>query len=414
MVLDDISTWELLPQHRTTTRLSDDNEDGKVGSEGREITIPQVDAYRHAACRGGIDSAQNAVAMHDARDLSIRRRDIDFSQYNFSVSLLDQGNMPATNQKDSGRCWMFGTLNLFRFGTRNKMHLSNFEFSESYPYFFHLLEQSNAFLELVRETKDRPIEDCRVLSEFLDQPLADSGDWGIAVNLIQKYGLVPKSVFPETHSSGNTESLVGFLTDRLRRVAHKIRTAPPGDAMFEQTKEATLADIFRILSIHLGTPPTEFEWKWRDTSGKFQSTGKMSPQVFRDTYVEDPFRTYVSLIQDPRNEYYCRYTVQYSNSVLGSNDVVFLNIPADEMKSYSVAMLQNGHPVWFACNVDAQCDFDRGVWDSNLLEYDKLYGIASPPLPLKQDRIRFGSPMGTHVMLITGVDLDQDSGAPIR
>eukprot|EP00977_Amphora_coffeiformis_P020199 scaffold8005_cov275-Amphora_coffeaeformis.AAC.17 len=335
----------------------------------------------------------------------------------FSIN-LDAGGMPAKDQKDSGRCWMFGTLNLFRFGTRQKLNMDDFEFSESYLLFYWLLEQVNFVLEFFIETADRNLdEDDRLLSTFLDSPVDDGGDWGIAVNLIQKYGLVPKDVYPESFSSGYTDEVDTFLNQMVTHTAFAIRNALAGgtdDDGIETARELKwkcVGGCHRVLTIHLGTPPTPsstFDWQWRDLDGNFHTLHKWSPHEFAINYVTVPFTTYVSLIQDPRHEYYHRYQVEYSMPMCGGNPLTFLNIPAEEMKAMALAMLQDGLPVLFACIAEQELDNQDGLWDAELYEMTEFYGI-DPLTPMsKAERIRYGSCMGDHIMLFTGVDVSID------
>jgi bleomycin hydrolase len=321
---------------------------------------------------------------------------------------------------------LFGTLNLFRFEARGLLNLQGFEFSEAYPYFFHLLEQCNAFMEFTIETSDRPTDD-RLVALKLDEPIADAGDWGIAVNLIRKYGLLPKSAYPESYSSCNTGELIDVLTDILRVAAYRLRAicnkGGQEDAVdrARQHKAVVLCRAFQILCIHLGSPPTIFTWKWRDDDGTFHDMQHMTPQQFADTFVDPCYNSYVALLQDPRHAYDRLYCVEYVNTVIGQCDLRFLNVTADEMKRISLAMLQDGCPVWFACNVDTQCDHDLGLWDANLYDREGFYsvddqdeeGSSSIFGPMsKKDWILFGAPIGTHVMLITGVDVE--NGVPVR
>jgi bleomycin hydrolase len=227
--------------------------------------------------------------------------------------------MPATDQADSGRCWMFGTLNLFRFGARQKLNIVNFEFSESYLYLFHLLEQTNFFLERMMEYAGRPLND-RVISMWLEEPITDGGDWSVAINLIEKYGLVPKLVFPETYTSSNTGAVTGILTDLLRGAACQIRTLLQNGHSMDDVRKfkcEIVGQAYRILCIHLGTPPTKFHWQWRDQDEVFHAKANITPQEFCRNYVTVPFESYISVFQDPRHEYYRRYTVEHSMPIDG-------------------------------------------------------------------------------------------------
>ena len=186
-------------------------------------------------------------------------------------------------------------------------------------------------------------------------------------------------------------------------------------------KKDVLADVYRILCMHLGTPPTSVQgWKWCAGGDNGDQVHRLpasvsTPLDFMHEYVSkhEAYDKYVVCIQDPRHEYYKRYKVPYSVVVVGAdgqdNDAVFLNIPAEEMKSMSVMMLRDSLPVWFACNVDVQLDNKRGLWDAHLYALEELYGIDREKYALtKAGRLETGMDMGTHVMLFTGVDLEKN------
>ena len=365
--------------------------------------------------------AQNAASSCSMYDLTLRRDLIQTSLSPYFSINLDHGGMPATDQKYSGRCWMFGTLNLFRFGTRDILKLGNFEFSESYLLFYHLLEQANFFLEFIIETVDRPLDD-RLVSSFLGWPIDDGGDWSIAVTLINKYGLVPKQVYPESFSSSYTEEVDDFINNLLTKTAFVMRTMMHSGATVEEARQVKwkcVAQCHRVLTIHMGTPPscspssdkddkkTGFDWQWRDTDGTLHQLQNYSPHDFARNYVTVPYQDYISIIHDPRHEYYRRYQPKYAMPICGGDPVVFLNLPMCEIKHMSIAMMKDKLPVWFACNVDEEMDDYHGLWDENLYEMNAFYNIPPPSMKMtKADRIRYGSPMGTHVMLFTGVGLD--------
>jgi len=414
---EDEPGWELIAvhedvsyYHRTATSGA---QSSTINDDHKDVMDDQISEYRKEFEKdSSAKVAQNAVCKFAVTDIALRR-DLVQTMGNFSFSVnLDRSMMPATNQKDSGRCWMFGTLNLFRFEAKKKMNLDNFEFSESYLYFWDILEKSNHFMECIIETSDQPVDD-RIVSMFLDDPVEDGGDWGIAVNLIQKYGLVPKSAYPESYTSSNTDNMLSVLVDVLRSSAQKIRCILDiGGSRNEarKHKESRLADIWRILCIHLGSPPERFDWQWRDKDGTFHHQGVMTPLDFSKEFLDVQWENYVSLIQDPRHEYYRTYSVEFSTTVRGGKDVVFLNIPSEDMKLIGQKMLEDGMAVWFACNVDTEFECERGLWDAELYDLQNLYGVKSYSMT-KADRLHFGETMGTHVMLFTGVDVKADGNA---
>ena len=368
-----------------------------------QITKKQIESMR-AEFDGDPSAkvAQNAGTGNNVAAVSLRRDLVQEVDFTFSTKLDD---WKATNQKSSGRCWLFATLNLFRPGTMKKMNVKEFEFSQAHIHFWDKFERSNHFLEAIIETSDRAVDD-RTIHFLLSDPIGDGGQWNMAMNLIRKHGLVPKSAYPESNSSSSTRWMNSILKDILRSTASEIREIIGSGGTVEDArthKESRMKDIWRVLCIHLGTPPESFDWQWRDKDKEFHRRGKITPQEFAEEFVDIDWEDYVCIVNDPRNEYYRTYTVEYLQNVAGGPPVVYLNVPSDEMKSITQKILEDGLPVWMGCDVGKQMDRKRGLWDANLFETNELYGVDYGMS--KADRLRYGQTMMTHAMLFTGVDV---------
>ena len=375
-----------------------------------EITKKQIDKMRKEfESDSSARVAQNAVTSNNLSSVTLRRDLVQEIDFTFSTKLDE---WKATNQKSSGRCWLFATLNLFRPGTMKKMNVKEFEFSQAHIHFWDKFERSNHFLEAIIETSGRPIDD-RTIHFLLSDPIGDGGQWNMAMNLIRKHGLVPKSAYPESNSSSSTRWMNSILKDILRSSASEIRGILDSGGSEKEArshKESRMEDIWRVLCIHLGTPPESFDWQWRDKDKEFHRRGEMTPQQFADEFVDVEWEEYVCIVNDPRNEYYQTYTVDYLQNVAGGPPVVYLNVPSDEMKSITQEILEDGMPVWMGCDVGKQMDRKRGLWDANLFETNELYGVDYGMS--KADRLRYGQTMMTHAMLFTGVDIYE--GKPRR
>ena len=370
---------------------------------GKTITRKQV-----AELRKGFNAessnkvAQNAVTNVQLPDLTLNRdlvQDIDDS---FSTKLDD---WKVTAQMRSGRCWLFATLNLLRVGAMKKMNLKNFEFSQAHIHFWDKFERANHLLEAVIETSDRPVDD-RTIHFLLSDPIGDGGQWNMAMNLIRKHGLVPKSAYPESDSSSATRWMNAELKNILRSSACEIRAIVDGGGSVEDArehKEKRIADIWNMLCIHLGTPPKTFNWQWRDKDGDFHRNGRMTPQQFAAEFVDIDWEDYVCIVNDPRNEYYQTYTIDFLQNVAGGPPVVYLNVPNKEMKAITQKLLEDGMPVWMGCDVGKEMDRKRGLWDADLFDVEGLYGVEYGMD--KADRLRHNQTMMTHAMLFTGVDV---------
>ena len=374
-----------------------------VDNMSKGVTKAQIEEFRKS-----FDSdpsatvAQNAVSNADLSTLTLRRDLVQNMDFSFSTKLDDWS---ATNQRRSGRCWLFATLNLFRVGAMRKMNVKKFEFSQAHIHFWDKLERANHFLEAILETSDRPVDD-RTIHFLLSDPIGDGGQWNMATNLIRKHGLVPMSAYPESHSSSSTRSMNTVLKDILRTTASEIRRILDDGGSNNEArkhKDERMKEIWRVLCIHLGTPPEKFDWQWRDKDNEFHRKGTMTPLEFVDEYVEVDWEEYICIVNDPRNEYYRTYTVDFLQNVAGGPPVVYLNVPSNEMKDITQRLLEDGIPVWMGCDVGKNMARKRGLWDAELYDLKRLYGIQFGME--KADRLRFGQTMMTHAMLFTGVDV---------
>ena len=353
--------------------------------------------------------AQNAVTRVALDDVAINREILNSTDHSQSVLLDD---WKVTNQEHSGRCWLFAGLNLLRVGAMKKMGLKDFEFSQNYAMFWDKIERANYFLEAIIETADRDIDD-RTVAYLLESVADDGGQWNMFVAIIDKHGLVPKAVMPETQSSSSTGRMNSVLRNLLHQGAKSVREAYTRGADAARAEKAdVLRVIYRVLCIHLGTPPDRFDWQWTDKDREFHRDGMITPKEFAAKYVELPVDDYVCLVHDPRASSPTgrTFTVEYLGNVLGAPPVIYLNVDMSVMKDIAARTLQSGEPVWFGCDVAKMMSNEYGVWDANLYDLPSVYG-ADFTLG-KADRLVFHETQMTHAMLFTGVDLLD--GAPRR
>ena len=344
---------------------------------------------------------QNALTTAELNDVALDHDIVVSTDTSMSHRLDD---WKVTNQKKSGRCWLFAGLNLLRVGAADKLGLKDFEFSQNYAMFFDKAERANYFLQSVIELAGRPTDD-RTLATLLDDCMGDGGQWNMFVAVIAKHGLVPKSAMPETVSSSATAQMNSSLRKILHTAARDIRTSSDAGQQAEIAEQA-LATCWRALCLHLGTPPESFDWQWTDSDKQFHRDGVMTPQEFRDKYLTIDLDDYVCLVHDPRNQTGKTYTVELLGNVVDAPQVVYLNVDIDLMKKVTADQIVAGSPVWFGCDVGQQMHRDRGVWDANLRDLGAIYGTA---LDLdKAARLEYHETLMTHAMLFTGVDLVTD------
>ena len=373
---------------------------------GKAVTLTNIKKYRS----NFINHPTSKISMNAATRTDVRKvamnwdafRDID---HTFSDKV--SGEMKATSQMRSGRCWGFAGLNLLRVYLGRKYKLKNFEFSQNYFIFFDKLEKANYFLENIIETVEQSI-DSRLVMHLLSSPVQDGGQWDMFVNLLKKYGTVPKKVMAESHQSSNTAQMNKLVTRKLREFALQIREASSkGKAPSElrTMKEDMMSTIYQMLCISLGTPPEKFDWSIRNKKDKFQRFTDLTPQKFYKEHVGINLDDFVCLINDPRSftEYNKTYTVEYLGNVSGGNIIRYLNLETDELRKYTIKSIKADDPVWFGCDVGKFFTRQFGVMDMNLFEFDRFYGTTFSMN--KAQRLEYGDSVMTHAMLFTGVDL---------
>ncbi len=377
------------------------------------ITKEALEQFRaeFEACPAG-KVAMRAVTENgvnkSAVDPLVARRD----RHEYSV-FIEQGDI--TNQKSSGRCWMFAALNTMRFRIMQKLNLKTFELSQNYPLFYDKLEKSNYFLESILETLDEPTNG-RLIAWLLSGPLGDGGQWDMFASLVEKYGVVPKDAMPETVSSSATREMTSWMTRKLREYACTLRTAYQNGASMKELraqKDEMMSTIYRMLVICLGEPPKSFAFEVRNKDDEFIREECITPQEFFKKYVEMDLDDYVSLINAPTADkpYGHSYTVKFLGNVRGGRPVRYLNVPIEELKRVAIAQMQDGSPVWFGCDVGAFSIRDGGIMDLDVLRTDELFGTEWKLD--KAQRLDYGQSLMTHAMVFTGVNLKAD-GTPER
>lgn len=352
----------------------------------------------------------NAAVRTQVNELSLRHERL--LDINPTVShKLDKWSV--TNQKASGRCWCFAGLNLLRVGTMEKLGLKNFEFSQNWTLFWDKLERANWFLNHIVDTADCPVDE-RTVQHLLASPIGDGGQWHMFVDVVKKYGLVPKDAMPETASSSATAQMNAALNHLLRRGARDIRKHAGDFSAMQAELERVMDVIYRVLCIHLGVPPQVFEFQWRDKDDAFHRVSEMTPTAFAAEYVTLNLDEYVCLVNDPRegHEYGKTYTVDRLGNVVAGRKVVYLNVPIETMKAATLQTILAGEPVWMGCAVGQMFHRNEGVWDGSLYDYAGVYGVDWTFE--KADRLSHGHAQMSHAMLFTGADVVDESDGSKR
>ena len=325
----------------------------------------------------------------------------------FSVEIK---TMDATNQKSSGRCWLFAGCNLLREMVAKKTGVERFELSQSYLAFYDKLEKANFVMETLIDLIDRDRDD-RTIARLLDWPAQDGGQWDMFRSLIHKYGVVPKGVMEEGYTSSNTRDVSLLINSRIRAFAAESRRMWRDGRKTEirPLKEKIVGDIYRVMLAAYGCPPRTFDFEYTDKDGTYHIEKGLTPLSFYEKYVGAEIDEYVSVIHSPTQDkpFHRTYTVDYLGNVVGGEPVKYLNLPMNELKAAVVRSLKEGEPVWFGSDCSKCAERDDGVWDDEQFDYETAFGFSI--ILDKADGLDYGESAMNHAMLLTGVNLDGDT-----
>ena len=354
--------------------------------------------------------AMNAVTVGEINDVALNHKAVVYSVHSFSHVIK---TATATAQGATGRCWIFAGMNTLRIYAMKKLNMKEFELSQAYMMFWDKLEKANYFLENIIETRDEP-RDGRLVMHLLGSIIPDAGQWDMLVNLIKKYGVVPKKAMPETKSSMGSRGMNGRIIEKLRECAKVLRDMNEAGASVEEMrskKEGMLETVYRMLCIHLGEAPREFYWQWTDKDDKFHREGVITPKEFYKKYIDFDLDSMVCLINAPTKDkpYNRMYTVDYLGNVVGGHPVRYLNVDIESMKKTASQMVKEGKPVWFGCDSSKMSYRTLGVYDPTIYDYGTVYNTKFDLD--KAGRLDYKQSQMTHAMVFVGVDID-DEGKP--
>ena len=353
---------------------------------------------------------ENAIS-HNGLLASLEKRSAAVE--NTPIFSLDLTKDKVSDQKASGRCWMFAALNTFRHKMIAGFQLEDFELSQAHTFFWDKYEKSNWFLEQVIATADQELTS-RKVKFLLDTPQQDGGQWDMVVSLFEKYGVVPKSVYPESISSSNSRELNQILNKLLRQdaqILRELREKGAESSELQAKKEELLQEVFNFLAMNLGLPPRQFDFSYRDKDNHFHSESGLTPLTFYQKYVNLKLDDYVSIINAPTADkpYGRSYTVEMLGNVVGSKPVRYLNVEMDRLKELAIAQMKAGETVWFGSDVGQSSNRKAGVMAEGMHDF-----TASMDIRLTQDkagRLDYSESLMTHAMVLTGVDLDENGRA---
>ena len=353
---------------------------------------------------------RNAIANNDINKLAVNSESLNNLDTYFSDKVESKG---ISNQRSSGRCWLFTGLNVLRARTIAKFGMGEFQFSQNYSFFWDQLEKANLFLQGIIDTREKPLDD-KMVEWLFKNPVGDGGQYTGVSDLLMKYGVVPAEVMVETNSSNNTSRMSNLLRLKLKefglelrdKAANKVSVADLG-----KRKTEMLGTIYRMLVLNLGEPPTKFTWTRKDAKGNPVETKEYTPQSFYAEYIgEDLKSNYVMLMNDPSREYYKLYEIDYDRHVYDGYNWTYVNLPIEDIKQMAIASIKDSTMMYFSCDVGKFFDRERGILDVNYLDYGSLMGTTFGMD--KKQRIQTFASGTSHAMTLMAVDLDKTTGKP--
>lgn len=415
-------------------RAADDASKGAVSQEliDKMLATPEPD--------GQTQRIVDAVVHNSLKDIAINNSVMKDHNPYFSHE-IKTGDI--TDQKSTGRCWLYAGLNILRPAVIDKIEDESFEFSQNYLFFWDKIEKANTFLEKVIQRRKLGVRDQK-FQHILKDPIQDGGWWEYYVYLVEKYGVVPASAMPETKSTESSGMMDQILTQRLREDAADLKTMSDKGASEEQLrkrKEECLMEIYRILTYHLGTPPKEFTFRYKSSVDEEKKTNQLievinavsegkktdftetkalkemaeekvslyknyTPKSFAEEYVLTDLSDYVVLGNDPSREFNKRYVIENDRNVFERDWAGFINVSMDDIRQAVLQAVLSDDPVWFGADVGPQRDTKSGIMNANLYKFDDIYGIESKFT--KAERMLYQTEATNHAMVFCGVDLVED------
>ena len=330
----------------------------------------------------------------------------------FSVETKKQS---ITDQKSSGRCWMFSGLNVLRSNFAQRTDSLSVELSQDYLFFWDQLEKANLMLQGVIDTGKKPIDDQRV-QFFFHYPISDGGTFCGVADLAEKYGLVPAAICPETYSAENTSKMASIIKSKLREMGLELRRMVANGEKanaIQQRKTEMLSEVYHMLTITLGEPVKEFTFAFKDKNGKaIGAPKKYTPKEFYQEIVGGPLNgTFIMVMNDPRREYYKTYEVEYDRHTYDGHNWKYLNLPMEDIETLAIASLKDGRKLYSSYDVGKQLDRKRGYANLENFDYASLFNTSFNMS--KAERISTFDSGSTHAMTLTAVDLDVQ-GQPLK
>jgi aminopeptidase C len=382
---------------------------GDIATMAHQLTRQEIEEMQvKFADNSQAAVVQRAAMRNGVLEASYNSKAKEKLNRTFSVEVETGG---VTNQRHSGRCWLFATLNTLRHQFAKKYKLKDFELSQAYLYFWDKIERANIFYDRILETADRPTDD-RLVKFYLTElggPGGDGGQWAMAAGLIEKYGVVPSYAMPETFNTNDTTGFAQALNLKLRhdaKILRELKTSGANTEKLNARRQALLAEVYRMTAIAVGEPPATFDLEYKDDDKKYHLKKDLTPQQFFKDYFDMDPDNYVVLTNSPDKAYGKRYSLPSQDNIVGGQPITFVNVEMDALHAAAVSQLKDGQTVWFGNDVLKQMNRKEGLLDTELYKTAELFTVDLTMS--KAERLQYGEAEVSHAMTLTGVDLDGD------
>ncbi|KAM0812989.1 putative Peptidase C1-like family protein [Seiridium cardinale] len=429
-VLERLRSFEMSDEAAEEDFVHVDDEkssDARLSRQAEGLPVQLLSSWQSRALRDPKNRlALSALSAANPMEVLASRSAKIADQHVFNVQIPFEG-APITNQRSSGRCWLFASTNVFRVALMKKYNLESFELSQAYLFFWDKLEKANYFLENIIDLADEDLES-RLVQRLLGEPISDGGQWDMVYNLVEKYGLVPQTLYPDSWNAMNSRGVNYIVVAKLREYAITLRrllkSSSTTAATLSAAKQKMMREIHLILTLTLGPPPSateKFDWTFADKNGKVRNVS-LTPIEFSKDIASSEYRItssaiagMVSLVHDPRHEPLSLLSVDRLGNIVGGRGVTYINVAMDTLKQSVISMLKSGIPVFFGCDVGKFSDRTGGIMDLDIIDYELGFNVEILRGGLtKAERLRVGESAMTHAMVLTAVHLDEKSGKPIR
>ena len=354
---------------------------------------------------------RNALAHSGINMLAENPDNEDLNDVWFSNEVPSKG---ITDQKQSGRCWLFTGLNVLRAKMIKEQNMGSFQFSQSFCWFYDQLEKSNLFLQAVIDRGNLPMDD-RTVEWLFKNPIGDGGTFCGVQDIVMKYGVVPAEIMPESYNANNTSKLSSIIGLKLREFGLELRKMVQGKkskSAIEKRKVEMLGTVYHILAMTLGEPPTSFKWTKKDKDGKPVERKTYTPKEFYNEYIGiDLKKDFVMVMNDPSRPYHKMYTIDLSRHSYDGEQWTYLNLPVDEIKPMAIASIKDSTMMYFSCDVGKFLNRDTGILSTKNFDYESLFGTTFGMS--KKERIETFASGSSHAMTLMAVDLDEN-GKPTK